>query len=112
MAPSLGKQFLQVNEHGSLGLALHTARKMGTPTYVLFPAPEAQDLADMVSLHSQQGQRSEQTQHTEAGVISSQQTASVSTAWNYLLVILDGTWRQGKEMYKVCQYPLPMAEIV
>ncbi|KAK9904675.1 hypothetical protein WJX75_000413 [Coccomyxa subellipsoidea] len=60
-----GRKFSVEKDQGLSG-ALHTAMQMGIPIYVLFPGPEASDLADM-----------------------------------YLLIAIDGTWRQGKEMYRM-----------
>ncbi|BDA49562.1 DTW domain-containing protein 2 [Coccomyxa sp. Obi] len=96
-----GRKF-SVEKTSGLGDALHTAKQMGSPIYVLFPGAEARDLADMVRVHSQE-------RHLEGGLQVQQAAAephvthrgSHSPPWTYLLIAIDGTWRQGKEIFKV-----------
>ncbi len=85
-----------------LKAALYTAQQMGAPIYVLFPGPEARDLADMVQLHSQAHASSEHSREmTAVAEGDTEQQSCPHVPWKYLLIAIDGTWRQGKEMYKV-----------
>ena len=85
---------LQVGEEQALGKALRTARNMACPIYILFPSPDAADLAEVV-----------EASRLAAGVTKSMEGSKErgcnAETWSYLLIAIDGTWRQAKEMYKV-----------
>ena len=98
---------LQVEKDQGLSGALHTAMQMKIPIYVLFPGPEASDLADMVRVHSQKQQPSQEIGSSAAEDHREEQPAGLHVSWQYLLIAIDGTWRQGKEMYRVSSVPLP-----
>lgn len=93
-----GRKF-SVEKTPGLRDVLHTAKQLGTPIYVLFPGSEARDLADIVRLH---GQISECLQVQQAAAeLHRTHKGSHSPPWAYLLIAIDGTWRQGKEIFKV-----------
>lgn len=91
---------LQVEKTPGLGDALITAKQMASPIYMLFPGAEARDLADMVRQHSLERHLPECSQVQQAEHHTTP-TGSHSTQWEYLLIAIDGTWRQGKEIFKV-----------
>ncbi|CAL8464563.1 g4098 [Coccomyxa elongata] len=96
-----GRKF-SVERTPGLRDALRTAKQMGSPIYVLFPGTEARDLAEMVQTNSQKRHLPECQQVQEAAAEPHRiHIGSHSPPWAYLLIAIDGTWRQGKEIFKV-----------
>ncbi len=95
-----GHNPVQVEKTPGLRDALRTAKQMGSPIYVLFPGTEARDLAEMVQTNSQKSDLSE-CQQEAAAEPHRTHIGIHSPPWAYLLIAIDGTWRQGKEIFKV-----------
>ena len=78
---------LQDGPADGLGAVLHAAKAAGCPLYVLFPAEASQSLARAcVEAH----------ERIACSALTQQQVE-----WAYVLIAIDGTWRQGREMFRV-----------
>lgn len=75
-------------------MAMRTAVTMACPIYILFPSPDATDLSEAVKISGQAERASTPADKSTEGSCSPE-------AWSYLLIAIDGTWREAKEMYKV-----------
>ena len=75
----------QVGPTDGLGAVLHAAAAADCPVYLLFPSDSSQDLATACKeRHQRQDDGHQRSLH-----------------WAYVLIAIDGTWRQGREMYNV-----------
>ncbi|KXZ55755.1 hypothetical protein GPECTOR_2g1305 [Gonium pectorale] len=85
---------LQPGADAAADALLEGARRGDYPLYVLFPGPGAEDL----------GSLAEGPEHVARLTVATARRSVAAPA--YLLLVIDGTWRQAKEMYRASS-PLP-----